>query len=215
MDLHLQRHIAELQTWALKRFQGTRFYFCTLVTVTSYSDCYNLDLTRKISSQKWTQYQALAKHVCSFSCLVPLIDSMMKMKIVKIVVVDFTHFTSCLFMCRSSIYKRAISKRNNIWTTTFFFELARQHPQKKTSALPGVFLTRGHQIVKKSSKLYLKTPKWWYRNHSFGDKLTKSGNTAKWSRIYNISKAPPLCEKWNLYRWKFKDLQVLKLSKQI
>ena len=59
-------------------------------------------------------------------------------------------------MCRSSIYKRAISKRNNIWTTTFFFELARQHPQKKTSALPGVFLTRGHQIVKKAPNYTLK-----------------------------------------------------------
>ena len=137
------------------------------------------------------------------------------MKIVKIVVVDFTHFTSCLFMCRSSIYKCDISKRKNIWATTFFFELARQHRQKKTSALPGVFLTRGHQIVKKSSKLYLKTPKWWYRNHSFGDKLTKSGNTAKWSRIYNISKAPPLCEKWNQNIGKFRKIQVLKWAKWI
>ena len=130
-------------------------------------------------------------------------------------------FTFCRYLRNfSSTYRRTlnyipISGGCKMKTTTFFFELARQHPQKKTSALPGVFLTRGHQIVKKSSKLYLKTPKWWYRNHSFGDKLTKSGNTAKWSRIYNISKAPPLCEKWNLYRWKFKDLQVLKLSKQI
>ena len=121
-----------------------------------------------------------------------------------------------LFVYVSFVYLQArYFKKEEHMNNYLLFWISTPAPPKKDISITRCFFDPRSPNCKKSSKLYLKTPKWWYRNHSFGDKLTKLGNTAKWSRIYNISKAPPLCEKWNLYRWKFKDLQVLKLSKQI
>ena len=116
-----------------------------------------------------------------------------------------------LFFLPQILWSKCGSKLNLILLRVCLF-----FPQHTTSALPGVFSGWGHQIAdQKVPNFILKCQKFNFGNHHYGDELTTSENTAKWRRIYNISKAPPLCEKWNQNIEKFRKIQVLKWAKGI